>query len=228
MTRRPGRLCFETAQPCGRAVTSDESGRLRRQRDRTDGRQTFGRDGVVPPMPMASTGLAFFLDVRDFTTGGQFAVTANHAAAGESGEAEKPNETHTILRTMWRWTSNMYARWHAFVRSCERAVKRRINDEQSYGTLEMKTLSWICAERRARGAEQVLRASVGRMTVDQLTRHCYPVLASTAEKQRGRAVAARVGPIRKAGVQIAGAEIRRVLRIPSGRRSARHVDRAPR
>ena len=66
-------------------------------------------------MPVASTGLAFFLDVRDFTTGGHFAVTANHAAAGESGEAEEPNETHTILRTMCRRTSNMYARRYAFV-----------------------------------------------------------------------------------------------------------------
>src|SRR5919198_3030486 len=75
-----------------------ESGRLGRQRDWTGRRQTFGRDAVVPPMPVASTGLALFLDVRDFPTGRHFAITANHATAGESGEAEKPNETHTILR----------------------------------------------------------------------------------------------------------------------------------
>ena len=48
-------------------------------------------------MPVASTGFALFLDVRDFTAGSHFAVTANDAAAGESSEAEKPNETHDVL-----------------------------------------------------------------------------------------------------------------------------------
>jgi hypothetical protein len=52
---------------------------------------------MVPAMTVTATRLSFFLDVVHFPAGGHFAVSADDAAAGESGEAEKPNETHDAL-----------------------------------------------------------------------------------------------------------------------------------
>jgi hypothetical protein len=49
-------------------------------------------------MTVASTVFALFLHVSDFTAGGDFAVAADDAAAGEGDEAEKPNETHGVLQ----------------------------------------------------------------------------------------------------------------------------------
>jgi hypothetical protein len=49
-------------------------------------------------MSVASTAFALFFYVRDFTTGGHLAVAAHDATAGERREAEKPNETHDVLR----------------------------------------------------------------------------------------------------------------------------------
>ena len=48
-------------------------------------------------MPVAAAGFAFFLDVRDFAAGRHFTITADDAAAGQSGEAEKSNQTHGAL-----------------------------------------------------------------------------------------------------------------------------------
>jgi hypothetical protein len=43
---------------------------------------------------VAPAGFALFLDVHHFPTGRDLAVLADHAAASEGREAEKPNETH--------------------------------------------------------------------------------------------------------------------------------------
>ena len=50
-------------------------------------------------MTGADAGFAFFLDVSDFPAGRHLAIPADHAAASERGEAEKPNETHHALRS---------------------------------------------------------------------------------------------------------------------------------
>ena len=47
---------------------------------------------------MTSAGMAFFFHVIDLTAGGYFAIPADDASAAKSGEAEKPNETHHVLR----------------------------------------------------------------------------------------------------------------------------------
>jgi hypothetical protein len=49
-------------------------------------------------MTVTATGLALLLDVGHFPAGRHFAISADHAAASESGETEKPNETHYVLR----------------------------------------------------------------------------------------------------------------------------------
>ena len=49
-------------------------------------------------MTLTAAGFALFLDVSDFPAGRHLAIPADHAAASESGEAEKPNETHRVLR----------------------------------------------------------------------------------------------------------------------------------
>jgi hypothetical protein len=55
---------------------------------------------VVPTMTVTAAGFAFLLDVRDFPAGREFAIPADNATTGESGEAKKPNETHkTLMRT---------------------------------------------------------------------------------------------------------------------------------
>jgi len=54
-------------------------------------------DGVIAPMAVAAAGLPFLLDVRDFTAGRELAIATHDASAGESGEAEKSNETHKTL-----------------------------------------------------------------------------------------------------------------------------------
>jgi hypothetical protein len=74
------------------------SGGFAGERDRGGGRETFSNYGVISPMPMTSAAFAFFLDVCDFPAGGYFSISPHHAPASESGEAEKPNETHHALR----------------------------------------------------------------------------------------------------------------------------------
>ena len=49
-------------------------------------------------MTLTAAGFALFLDVSDFPAGRHLAIPADHAAASERSEAEKPNETHRILR----------------------------------------------------------------------------------------------------------------------------------
>src|SRR5262247_795550 len=49
-------------------------------------------------MTLADAGFAFFLNVSDFAVGRHLAIPADYAAAAERGEAEKPNETHRVLR----------------------------------------------------------------------------------------------------------------------------------
>ena len=49
-------------------------------------------------MTMAAASLAFFVDVRDFPTGGHFAVLADDAAAPKCGETDQSNETHDLLQ----------------------------------------------------------------------------------------------------------------------------------
>ena len=49
---------------------------------------------MIAPVPVGCAGCAFFLDIRDFATRGQFAVFVDDASAGQRGEAEKSNETH--------------------------------------------------------------------------------------------------------------------------------------
>jgi len=49
---------------------------------------------MVPPVTVAAAGMAFFFYVDDFAARGDFAVASHDAAAAQSCEAEKPNETH--------------------------------------------------------------------------------------------------------------------------------------
>jgi len=49
---------------------------------------------MVPPMAVAAAGMAFFFHVDDFAARGDFTVASDNAAAAQSSEAEKPNETH--------------------------------------------------------------------------------------------------------------------------------------
>src|SRR5204862_5079317 len=53
---------------------------------------------VISSMTRAAAGFALFLDVSDFPAGRHLTIPADHAAASERGEAEKPNETHRVLR----------------------------------------------------------------------------------------------------------------------------------
>ena len=71
-----------------------ELGRLGGEGDRSDSREAFGRNRVIAPVTVTAASLALFLDVRDFTAGGHFAVPSHHAPASQRGEPQKPNETH--------------------------------------------------------------------------------------------------------------------------------------
>lgn len=53
---------------------------------------------MVASVLMTAAGMALFLNVCDLAAGGHLAIAANDAATRESGEAEKPNETHHALR----------------------------------------------------------------------------------------------------------------------------------
>ena len=55
---------------------------------------------MIPAVALAAADFAFFLDVRYFAARRHLAVPADDAAAGESGEAKKPNETHDALRSV--------------------------------------------------------------------------------------------------------------------------------
>ena len=100
---RHGRVAFgrngSGVQRGGTRPAADESGSVT-GRFRTRGRsaaadaKAVGDDGVVAAMPMAAAALTFFLHVSDFAARRQLAITANDAAARQSGESEKPNETH--------------------------------------------------------------------------------------------------------------------------------------
>src|SRR5207302_3466443 len=81
--------------------------RLGRHVDRRDGREPVRRDRVIPAMRVAAAALAFFLDVGHFAARRHFAVPADDAAAGECGEAEKPDETHLRVPP-GRKLSNIY------------------------------------------------------------------------------------------------------------------------
>jgi hypothetical protein len=45
-------------------------------------------------MTLAAADLALLLDVDDFAAGRHFPIAAHDTSASESGETEKPNETH--------------------------------------------------------------------------------------------------------------------------------------
>ena len=47
-------------------------------------------------MPVTSAGFALFLDVTDFATGRHLSITADDAAARQSGEPEKLNKAHDV------------------------------------------------------------------------------------------------------------------------------------
>jgi hypothetical protein len=49
---------------------------------------------MVPPVTVAAAGVAFFFHVDDFAAGGDFTIAPDDAAAAQSSEAKKPNETH--------------------------------------------------------------------------------------------------------------------------------------
>ena len=94
---------WDSRQGCGPTVTQPVSGRLaveRREADRRRGDgDPFRDDRVISPMAVAAAGLTFFFNVRNFAAGGHLAIAADNAPAGESREAEKPNETvHADLR----------------------------------------------------------------------------------------------------------------------------------
>ena len=53
---------------------------------------------MIPSVVVASARLALFFHVRDLATCRQLSITADHATACERREAEKPYETHGVLR----------------------------------------------------------------------------------------------------------------------------------
>ena len=88
---------------CGRADTDADRGgpklrRFARQSERRDRCKTIGDDGVIASVAVASAGFALLFDVGHFSARRHFAVPAHDAAATESSEPEKPNETHDALR----------------------------------------------------------------------------------------------------------------------------------
>jgi hypothetical protein len=50
---------------------------------------------VVAPVPVTAAGLALLFDVSYFAACCYFAIAADNAAASESREAEKSDETHS-------------------------------------------------------------------------------------------------------------------------------------
>ncbi len=54
-------------------------------------------NGVVPPVRVALTRRALFLDVRDLASASDVSIPAYHASAREGGKAEKPNYAHDVL-----------------------------------------------------------------------------------------------------------------------------------
>jgi hypothetical protein len=52
---------------------------------------------VIAPVPVADAGFSLFFHVTNFAARRHFAILADYASAGESGEAEKPNQTHDVL-----------------------------------------------------------------------------------------------------------------------------------
>ena len=68
-----------------------------RQRKREGSGEPLGGNRVVATMAVTTAGFALFLDVTDFAAGRHFAIAADDAAAGQSGEAEKSNQTHGVL-----------------------------------------------------------------------------------------------------------------------------------
>jgi hypothetical protein len=67
--------------------------------DGGSGSEPSAGNRVVATMTVASTVFALFLHVVDFAARGHFAVAADDTAAAEGGEAEKPNDTHTVLQS---------------------------------------------------------------------------------------------------------------------------------
>ena len=59
-----------------------------RQRDWPGGGDPLGSDGVVPPVAVTATTLAFFFDIPDFSTRRHLAIPSDDASAIEGGEAE--------------------------------------------------------------------------------------------------------------------------------------------
>jgi hypothetical protein len=71
------------------------SGRLAsKQRHGGDGRRLGAGDGVIPSVTVGGAGGTFFLDICEVTRSGDFAVSADDAAAREGFEAEQLDETH--------------------------------------------------------------------------------------------------------------------------------------
>src|SRR6187402_967785 len=61
-------------------------------------RDAVAHDGVVAAVAGGPAALPLFLDVADLAAGRHLTVASNDAAARESGEAEKSNETHSEPR----------------------------------------------------------------------------------------------------------------------------------
>jgi hypothetical protein len=67
-------------------------------------------------MTLSSADLAFLLDVDNFAARRHLPIAAYDASASESGETEKPNETHDALNpflsSAFPWSpSMMYAKY---------------------------------------------------------------------------------------------------------------------
>jgi hypothetical protein len=82
------------------------SGCLGSNGDPADAGEPVGGNSVISSMTVAGARAALFLDVGDLAAGSHFAIPADNASASESGEAEKPDETHNAPR---RAPSNKYA-----------------------------------------------------------------------------------------------------------------------
>ena len=102
-----GKMMLDGHSHCGRTGTQPAGSRLVSRRLRRFSESSsrayvvaVTNHGVVASMAVTPAGFAFLLDIRDFPAGRELAIPADDAATGESGEAQKTNETHkTLTRT---------------------------------------------------------------------------------------------------------------------------------
>ena len=130
---------YEAVQPqmCGcRGTGWPRSGSFTGEDDGGHESLTTGGKSMVASVTLTAAALALRLDVADFSAGCDLAIPANDAAASESREAEKSNETHFENRSSVRAGANSVplswrdlARLSPLIHSEYRRIGRKISLE---------------------------------------------------------------------------------------------------